>query len=1136
MERTRTLQCFTLILLTFLFTACDGGGSGGEPRPRKDGDTVIPITQPATQSSNSPIEENSPVKSHTSESVEEDRESLLLHGSAIEGPLAHATVIVYSLDTAQPGLKGEKIVEGSTDQFGKLVDIVVPPPFRPVYLVEVDSNDHTIDLSTGKPPVLPTLFTLVLADQLQSPIYITPLTTLAVEILLQRVNATDDTTTIMNQFAAAISLTRQYLGFGLGEFNYLTDSPVIFADVSVDQLKTIVQHRTAIAALMAIAGQLLSDPTFALTADDLLTNLAALLIELDSQAGELQLSNKELLTAIERYHLAALPIPNTDKDGNPETFDPFTVDEVELLLMQEAQQLNVDADTSALAAGAVNAVPLPVGQDSDQDGVPDLADNCSAIKNPQQEDSDQDHRGDLCDEEDGNKNLPNQHDDLPSEGTTGSDQTGEGSDNTGTDNTNSQNDNQDADDGQQTSGGSEPPSAIRIELSNTLFNVLTTEIVSLTAQAFNTHDEEITQQLIWLDTLTNATGSGGSFVVTDQQARSHVITVTINNAQYQPVVATATVVFTDVDSDNDGLLNAVENALGTSPTDADTDDDGISDGSEVKVYKTDPLRADTDSDGLPDAYELEHQFNPLLADSDTDVDGDGLKTLTELLQGTEPNNPDTDSDGLSDGEEVNIFRTNPLAMDTDDDAIPDRLEILASSDPLIADAELDSDGDGFTNYEEWFANSSLYNATFYPGGPQPVMLNTEDSYHTIALSLDGLSATFNEAEPRAARANIAVAPGSGWYYAEARRNTAVGNYGIGIGSSRASLAHEAGYDSESIGLTTDGRVLYDGTVEQNYIASATNEHYGLAVDYSGITPVVYLIVTGGDGYPLILNAVKLVDIHDELYIMVFGEAVGFRPLTLNAGDNPLSVPFHFPAHYELFTAGFRGAEFMGSGWGLNHLYSGVEQVVEKPVVKLQLDEHSGAGIRLSSDGLKATYSISQKLGVRANQGMIGKFRYYECHRLIAYELIRSLGFGCGLMTAYGRINPYVFTPEQPSMSVNSMRGIWRNLKMQQEYDESAEYYGFAVDYRAARPIVHVIIFDEVVRSMTLPDVFTPLYPFLYGNSQVHTGVNPGDWINEVNFGAKPLHYHVRNALENAGIDTSDFAAGWGEVNAAKDLQ
>lgn len=47
--------------------------------------------------------------------------------------------------------------------------------------------------------------------------------------------------------------------------------------------------------------------------------------------------------------------------------------------------------------------------------------------------------------------------------------------------------------------------------------------------------------------------------------------------------------------------------------------------------------------------------------SDTaDTDGDGLSDRTECYIGTNPNNRDTDGDGCTDGDEINLFRTNPL--------------------------------------------------------------------------------------------------------------------------------------------------------------------------------------------------------------------------------------------------------------------------------------------------------------------------------------------------------------------------------------------------------------------------------------------------------------------------------------------
>jgi len=59
------------------------------------------------------------------------------------------------------------------------------------------------------------------------------------------------------------------------------------------------------------------------------------------------------------------------------------------------------------------------------------------------------------------------------------------------------------------------------------------------------------------------------------------------------------------DSDNDGLTNAEEKELGTSPSFPDTDRDGLLDGEEVNEHGTDPLVQDTDQDGFDDFEEVE---------------------------------------------------------------------------------------------------------------------------------------------------------------------------------------------------------------------------------------------------------------------------------------------------------------------------------------------------------------------------------------------------------------------------------------------------------------------------------------------------------------------------------------------------
>lgn len=89
-----------------------------------------------------------------------------------------------------------------------------------------------------------------------------------------------------------------------------------------------------------------------------------------------------------------------------------------------------------------------------------------------------------------------------------------------------------------------------------------------------------------------------------------------------------------MDADGDGLNNTSERERGTDPHNPDTDGDGISDGDEVFITKTDPLLVDTDRDGLPDRCEDKNangildpgETSPLVADTDRDglCDGNGL--------------------------------------------------------------------------------------------------------------------------------------------------------------------------------------------------------------------------------------------------------------------------------------------------------------------------------------------------------------------------------------------------------------------------------------------------------------------------------------------------------------------------------
>ena len=179
-------------------------------------------------------------------------------------------------------------------------------------------------------------------------------------------------------------------------------------------------------------------------------------------------------------------------------------------------------------------------------------------------------------------------------------------------------------------------------------------------------------------------------------------------ASVPPVPALGSIAFSfDTDSDDDGLTDGEEIALGTDPFNPDTDGDGPTDGEEVNTYGTDPLDPDTDDDGLND--------------------GD------EIALGTDPFNPDTDGDGLTDGDEVHVYGTDPLNPDTDGDGLNDGLEVALGLDPLNPDTDGDGIPDGSDTEFLQAAVEMLDPSAFKGNGHQTAILAQLDNVEKRVL-------------------------------------------------------------------------------------------------------------------------------------------------------------------------------------------------------------------------------------------------------------------------------------------------------------------------------------------------------------------------------------------------------------------
>jgi hypothetical protein len=148
--------------------------------------------------------------------------------------------------------------------------------------------------------------------------------------------------------------------------------------------------------------------------------------------------------------------------------------------------------------------------------------------------------------------------------------------------------------------------------------------------------------------------------------------------------------FTDVgggDLDNDGLSNLKEALIHTDPAKADTDGDGLGDGTETA---TDPLKADTDGDSVgdkQDAFPLDPKENK---DSDADSVGDGKDNCVAQANATQA---DVDHDGKGDVCDA----INDETYDGDGDGVIDKLDAFPLDPTETKDSDSDTVGDNKDN-------------------------------------------------------------------------------------------------------------------------------------------------------------------------------------------------------------------------------------------------------------------------------------------------------------------------------------------------------------------------------------------------------------------------------------------------------
>ncbi|MCB1094660.1 MAG: hypothetical protein KDN22_03680 [Verrucomicrobiae bacterium] len=157
---------------------------------------------------------------------------------------------------------------------------------------------------------------------------------------------------------------------------------------------------------------------------------------------------------------------------------------------------------------------------------------------------------------------------------------------------------------------------------------------------------------------------------------------------------------------------------------------------------------DSDGDGMTDIYEENNGLNPAVNDAAEDLDNDGSTNFAEYTNKTNPQNPDTDGDGLKDGIETNTGNfvdasntgTDPRSADTDGDGLNDGVEsnsgvfvnkFVSTGDTGTDPTAADTDEDGFSDGDE------------FEVGTDPTKIDSKPDQFFAVTTVEGLDAIDN---------------------------------------------------------------------------------------------------------------------------------------------------------------------------------------------------------------------------------------------------------------------------------------------------------------------------------------------------------------------------------------------------------
>ena len=181
-------------------------------------------------------------------------QAIEITGAGIKGPLAHADVNLHELNDDFSLLFDPRnpVASGTTDANSSIQNLSIPAGTTLPLVLEVDGT-NSIDLTTGKAPVIKKLLTVITREQVESgmPVYATPLSTLAYltarNLAGTNTNQNNSLSVFLDTLAEANDIVLSLFNFDSADsINVFRTPPIIDSQTqSVVNQRIVAEYRAA---------------------------------------------------------------------------------------------------------------------------------------------------------------------------------------------------------------------------------------------------------------------------------------------------------------------------------------------------------------------------------------------------------------------------------------------------------------------------------------------------------------------------------------------------------------------------------------------------------------------------------------------------------------------------------------------------------------------------------------------------------------------------------------------------------------------------------------------------------------------------------------------------------------------------